>query len=442
MSGILSRLAAFQGITIDGIEPPPQVTKRTPGPSAVAAGGSSRYVDDRPIEEVEEVITSEPKELIKDLNGGSGQEGGTGGEQVVTKKYKIIGNPPNYYVVEGDDGTYPSEAAAQSDADRLNQDWLDSQQEEDTGQTSGPPQPPPPPPMPGPVSEIEGDPVEQFNAREYAQLNYSWLGDELIDSFLEEFNSNGGDDEEALRVIRTTQAYRDKFPGIFRDDNTTLRIESDTPELDYIKIKEDYTNLLQDYNLNPEYFNDQIETLFRNDVSARTFETRLNVAYTTLFPQFDAVKQYYVNNYPNVFPTTEDLSDEAIFASFISEDVSADIINQRVKVSQIGGAFLEQDFAISQEQAQRLVSAGLSGEGAQRVAARAESQLPRLQRLARRFTGREDIFGLSEFIESEVFGEGVADQVRARLEAEAETAFTREGGAAVTQAGVTGLVEQ
>ena len=166
------------------------------------------------------------------------------------------------------------------------------------------------------------------------------------------------------------------------------------------------------------------------------------MAYNTLFPQFDAVKAYYVDNYPNIFPTTEDITDEAIFASFISEDVSADIINQRVNVSQIGGAFREQDFAISTEQAQRLVSAGVTGVGAQKIAARAETQLPRLQRLARRFTGREDIFGLSEFIESEVFGEGVADQVRERLEAEQATAFTRAEGAAATQAGITGLVEQ
>ena len=68
--------------------------------------------------------------------------------------------------------------------------------------------------------------------------------------------------------------------------------------------------------------------------------------------------------------------------------------------------------------------------------------MPRLQRLASRFTGREDIFGLSEFIESEVFGDGVADQVRARLEGEQATVFTQEGGAAATQAGITGLVEQ
>jgi hypothetical protein len=309
-------------------------------------------------------------------------------------------------------------------------------EEQDLGPSDpGVPDPPPPAPVPG-------DPQEQFNAREFAQANYSYLGEELLETFIGEYNANGGDVDEALRTMRGTQAYKDKFPGIFREDGTTLRFTTETPELDYIKMKEDYFNALEDYNLNPNYFEDKITDLFDNDVSPETFATRLDTAYTSLFNQFDAVKQYYVENYPGQFPTTDDISDEAIFASFISEDVSADIISQRVKVSQIGGAFKEEDFAVSAQQAQRLVSAGLSGTGAQQLAARAETQLPRLQRLARRFTGREDIFGLSEFIESEVFGEGVAQQVRERLEAEQATVFTREGGAAVTQAGVTGLVEQ
>ena len=295
----------------------------------------------------------------------------------------------------------------------------------------------PPPPAP-----VTGEPQEQFNAREFAQANYSYLGEELLETFIGEYNSNGGDVDEALRTMRGTQAYKDKFPGIFREDGTTLRFTTETPELDYIKMKEDYFNALEDYNLNPNYFEDKITQLFDNDVDPQTFATRLDTAYTSLFNQFDAVKQYYVENYPGQFPTTDDISDEAIFASFISEDVSADIISQRVKVSQIGGAFKEEEFAVSAQQAQRLVSAGLSSTGAQQIAQRAEASLPRLQRLARRFTGREDIFGLSEFIESEVFGEGVAAQVRERLEAEQATAFTREGGAAQTQAGVTGLVEQ
>mgnify|MGYP003131777345 CR=1 FL=1 len=295
---------------------------------------------------------------------------------------------------------------------------------------------------PPPVTTVPGDPVQQFNAREFAQTNYGFLGEELIEVFLSEYNSNGGDVDESLRAMRGTQIYKDKFPGIFREDGTTLRFSTETPELDYIKMKEDYFNALEDYNLNPTYFEDKVTQLFENDVDPRTFTNRLETAYGSLFNQFDAVKSYYVENYPGTFPSTDDISDEAIFASFISEDISADIIAQRISVSQIGGAFKEEDFAVSAAQAQRLVSAGLSGTGAQQIAQRAEARLPRLQRLARRFTGRDDIFGLSEFIESEVFGEGVAAQVRERLEAEQQTAFSRESGAVQTDVGVTGLVEQ
>ena len=294
----------------------------------------------------------------------------------------------------------------------------------------------------GEVAPVPGDPVEKFNVKEFAQANYGFLGQELLDLFIDEYNVNGGDADEALRGMRTTQAYKDRFPGIFRDDGTTLRIESNTPELDYIKIKEDYRTYLEDYNLNPDYFENQMTELFTNDVDPSTFANRLDTAYTSLFTQFDAVKQYYVQNYPGIFPSTDDLTDEAIFASFISEDISSDIIEQRVKVSQKGGAFGEEDLTISADQAQRLVSAGLSGTGAQQIAQRAEARLPRLQRLAKRFTGREDIFGLSEFIESEVFGEGTAAQLEERLESEQASVFTRAEGAAATQAGVTGLVEQ
>ena len=430
--------------TIEGGEPiVPQTT--TPGPSAVAAGGSSRYVDDRPIEEAEEVVSrfdpnADDKFLGDDLGNDEDETpGGTGGGEVVTTKYKIVGNPPNYTVVEGEDGTYSSQGAAQADADRLNQEWRDKQTQ-DPGGEEGPPTPPPPgqPPM---VQE-PGDEQEAFDARSWAQESYPWLKGQLLETFLDVYDTNGGDVQDALRNLRSTEDYKNEFQGIFRDDGKTLRFEGDQPELQYIKMKEDFSGLLEQYNLNPSYFDDKITQLFENDVDPTKFERRLSVAYNTLFPQFDAVKQYYVQNYPAVFPTTEDITDEAIFASFIDEDVSADIISQRINVSQIGGAFQEQDFAISKEQAQRLVSAGLTGTGAQQLAQRAEASLGRLQRISQRFTGREDIFGLSEFIESEVFGEGVSQRLRERLEAEQATVFTGEGGAAATQEGLTGLVEQ
>lgn len=445
---ILARLARLQGITIDGIEPPrttPRTTQtqdRTPVRNIVSAPVFD-FAPDQTTEEVVEAsagaaeaegIISQPPDEIVPPSEPPGEPSGGDEPPVENEQEVFVSNQVTIYkngaVSTAQGNRRPGET--QSELERMLADgWS----------TTKPFEGPQPPQIPG-TTTVPGEPVEEFDAKAFAQTNYPWLGDELIDTFLQEFNTNGGDEDEALRVLRTTQAYRDKFPGIFRDDNTTLRIEGDTPELDYIKIKEDYSNLLSDYNLNPEYFEGQIETLFRNDVAPRVFEQRLNTAYNSLFNQFDAVKQYYVSNYPSVFPTTEDITDEAIFASFISEDISADIINKRIQVSQIGGAFQEQDFAISTEQAQRLISAGVTGQGAQQLAARAEVQLPRLQRLAQRFTGREDIFGLSEFIESEVFGSGVAEQVRQRLEAEQQTVFTREGGAAATQAGLTGLIEQ
>ena len=436
---ILGRILRLNPM-IDGVIAPPT---RTPTPKPETTGPDIINIQDEN-RMIEEFLANRDEDEGEDLiiNAGPPDPGDNQGNQGNQSNQGNQGNQGDQGD-QGDDTTVADETFAENGrliVYRVTRDSEGNIVSKIFQYDLGPDREPTPDPDPPP--EAPGDPGEQFNAREFAKANYSFLGDELIEFFIDEYNANGGDVDEALRTMRGTQAYKDKFPGIFREDGTTLRFTTDTPELDYIKMKEDYFNALEDYNLNPSYFEDKITQLFENDVNPATFINRLETAYTSLFNQFDAVKQYYVENYPGQFPTTDDISDEAIFASFISEDVSADIISQRVKVSQIGGAFKEEDFSISAEQAQRLVSAGLSGTGAQQIAARAEARLPRLQRLARRFTGREDIFGLSEFIESEVFGEGVAEQVRERLEAEQATAFTREGGAAQTQAGVTGLVEQ
>ncbi len=418
---------------------------RQTGPSAVAAGPAT-MANDRPSEvEVEAIADRYVAEQeaatqgdynFKDLSINSGPATDKSGDDetdpVVTGGGKLENMPPSDETVIENGRLLVYTIVRDSEGNIVSRTFKSDLGPSGGGGSGGG----------GEVAPVPGDPVEKFNVKEFAQANYGFLGQELLDLFIDEYNVNGGDADEALRGMRTTQAYKDKFPGIFREDGTTLRIESNTPELDYIKIKEDYRTYLEDYNLNPDYFENQMTDLFTNDVDPSTFANRLETAYTSLFTQFDAVKQYYVQNYPGIFPSTDDLTDEAIFASFISEDISSDIIEQRVKVSQIGGAFGEEDLTISADQAQRLVSAGLSGTGAQQIAQRAEARLPRLQRLAKRFTGREDIFGLSEFIESEVFGEGTAAQLEERLESEQASVFTRAEGAAATQAGVTGLIEQ
>ena len=416
-----------------------ETPRRTNQPVArPAGGGDPRYRDDRPPEEVRTNPNME-NDIGDDVGAEDNNQGGSG------------------VVDDGGDDTSGSYDVWDADGNLVGSFNLETYWQKigeglfgykRTPRTGSDPEIQPPSPGSGnplpsaPTFNVaSGDPVEKFDIREYAELNYSWMNEELMNNFLEIYNSNGGEADDAIRELRTTQAYKDEFPGIFRDDGKTLRLEGPTPELDYITNVEAYKNYLADYNLNPDFFENKIVQLFENDVAPRELQERLDTAYTLLFPQFDAVKRYYVENYPNVAQTTDDISNEAIFASFLDEDISRDIIERRITVSQIGGAFGEQDVDITLSQAQRLISAGVSSTLAQQLAARAETQIPRLQRLARKYRGNENIFGTSEFLEAEVFADSEAQRLQEQLEAEEESLFSATGGSAIGETGVIGLEE-
>ena len=415
-----------------------ETPRRTNQPVArPAGGGDPRYRDDRPPEEVRTNpnmendigdIASERAKNEEESFLPEGDESSAGSYDVWDADGNLVGsfNLETYWQKIGE-GLFGYKRTPRTGSDPEIQ----------------PPSPGSGDPLPSaPTFNVaSGDPVEKFDIREYAELNYSWMNEELMNNFLEIYNSNGGEADDAIRELRTTQAYKDEFPGIFRDDGKTLRLEGQTPELDYITNVEAYKNYLADYNLNPDFFENKIVQLFENDVAPRELQERLDTAYTLLFPQFDAVKRYYVENYPNVAQTTDDISNEAIFASFLDEDISRDIIERRITVSQIGGAFGEQDVDITLSQAQRLISAGVSSTLAQQLAARAETQIPRLQRLARKYRGNENIFGTSEFLEAEVFADSEAQRLQEQLEAEEESLFSATGGSAIGETGVIGLEE-
>lgn len=297
------------------------------------------------------------------------------------------------------------------------------------------------PPTPPVFDSVQGDPVEKFDIEEYARLNYTWMDEEILGTFLDIYNSNGGEADDAMRELRTTESYKKEFPGIFRDDGKTLRLEGATPELDYITNVEAYKNYFADYNLNPDLFENKIIELFEKDVAPRELQERLDTAYNLLFSQFDSVKKFYVQNYPNVATSEDQISNEAIFASFINEDISRDIIENRINISQIGGAFGERDVDVTLSQAQRLISAGVNSRLAQQLAAKAETNLPRLQRLAQKYRADRNIFGTSEFLDSEVFAEGEARRLQDQLESEEKSIFSATGNTAITDVGVTGLEE-
>ena len=297
------------------------------------------------------------------------------------------------------------------------------------------------PPAAPQLDEDLGDPVEKFDIEEYARLNYTWMDEELLQTFLSIYNTNGGEADDAIRELRTTKKYKEEFPGIFREDGKTLRLEGATPELQYLTNVEAYRSYFADYNLNPDLFENKIVQLFENDVAPKEVEERLATAYNLLFPQFDAVKTFYVQNYPNVATSEDQITDEAIFASFINEDISKDIIENRVKISQIGGAFAERGIDVTLSQSQRLINAGVNSQLAQQLAAKAETNLPRLRRLAAKYRESQAVFGTSEFLEAEVFADSEAAFLKEQLEAEEEATFSATGTTAISDTGVTGLQE-
>ena len=310
--------------------------------------------------------------------------------------------------------------------------------EEDIGPADDGRSDPPPAPQ---LTEQVGDPVEKFNIEEYARLNYTWMDEELLQTFISIYNTNGGEADDAIRELRTTEKYKEEFPGIFREDGKTIRLEGATPELQYLTNVEAYRSYFADYNLNPDLFENKIVQLFEQDVAPKEVEERLSTAYSLLFPQFDAVKTFYVQNYPNVATSEDQITDEAIFASFINEDISKDIIENRVKISQIGGAFAERGVDVTLSQSQRLINAGVNSQLAQQLAAKAETNLPRLRRLAAKYRESQAVFGTSEFLEAEVFADSEAAFLKQQLEAEEEATFSATGTTAISDTGVTGLQE-
>ena len=351
-----------------------------------------------------------------DDDDGPGGPGGPGGPVTITSIRQYVSNGRRMRLTIYSDGTSVEEDLGPAD----------------TGGS---------PPAAPQLGENVGDPVEKFDIEEYARLNYTWMDEELLQTFLSIYNTNGGEADDAIRELRTTEKYKEEFPGIFREDGKTIRLEGATPELQYLTNVEAYRSYFADYNLNPDLFENKIVQLFKNDVAPKEVEERLSTAYNLLFPQFDAVKTFYVQNYPNVATTEDDITDEAIFASFINEDISKDIIENRVKISQIGGSFAERGVDVTLSQAQRLINAGVNSQLAQQLAAKAETNLPRLRRLAAKYRESQAVFGTSEFLEAEVFGDSEAAFLRQQLEAEEEATFSATGTTAISDSGVTGLQE-
>jgi len=274
-----------------------------------------------------------------------------------------------------------------------------------------------------------------------------WLPESLVQIYADSFAETQNADI-AIAEVRKSEEYDQVFPKNKRDDGT-VRLS----EQDYAAVKESYGLTIEDYGLNPEFFQGTFADLIEVGVSPNEFRARVEAARSGIVENVPAVKEYYRTNFGM------DLNDNQIFASIIDPAVGEAIIEGRITQAQIGGEAQARGFQLSTEEVQALERAGLTQSQARQLFAAAEAEVPRLANLTRRFDqveevqiGTEDMtpeglvkrpgYDIEEFIQAQVFGSAEEKERIRRLEAEEESLFTPITGAARRGRRVQGLVQE
>jgi len=152
---------------------------------------------------------------------------------------------------------------------------------------------------------------------------YPYYPSNLLDLLISSWTETGSIDI-ALATVRQSDAFEQSFPGIKREDGS-LRMK----EIQYLELKDDMKDQLRNYNLNPDIFADEIVEAIAGDVDKEEFAGRLAFGYNELLNNKDIVKRIYMDEF------NMDLTDEALFAMFISPDISQAVLENQILTSQI-----------------------------------------------------------------------------------------------------------
>ena len=256
---------------------------------------------------------------------------------------------------------------------------------------------------------------------------YPYYPKNLIQKILDVWTDTG-EISIALSEARASDDFEKSFPGIKRPDGS-LRMT----EIEYLETKDYMQDALRTYNLNPGVFEQEVATAISGDVSAREFEGRLQFAYNQLFDNIPQVKEIYMQQ------NGIDLSDEAIFAMFLSPELSESVLQNQILVSQISAEAEVAGLDIGITTAQQFVQSGLDQQRTRQIFGDVAAATPGIQFSAAaqgvNITDEEIATGLAGLSPEEL---SVIRGISTRAESESAVAT----GATQTQTGeVTGLLE-
>ena len=260
-----------------------------------------------------------------------------------------------------------------------------------------------------------------------AQALFPYFPGNILNIILDSWVDSGSIDL-AIAQGRASEDYAKTFPGIKREDGS-LRMT----EIQYLEVKDAMADSLRNYNLNPDIFQNEIIDAIQGDVDIQEFQGRLQFGYEQLISNRDVVLEVYKAEYGM------DLTEEALFAMFISPDIATAVLENQILVSQILAEAEVADITLGKSTVQDFISAGISQEQA-RGLFRETEQLSGLTGVAAQ---------MGQDLSEEDIASGLAglspEQLGLIKSAEARSASQSavQAGAATTQAGqVTGLVEE
>lgn len=260
-----------------------------------------------------------------------------------------------------------------------------------------------------------------------AQALFPYFPGNILNIILNSWVDSGSIDL-AIAQGRASEDYAKTFPGIKREDGS-LRMT----EIQYLEVKDAMKDSLRNYNLNPDIFQNEIIDAIQGDVDIQEFQGRLQFGYEQLINNRDVVLEVYRAEYGM------DLTEEALFAMFISPDIATSVLENQILVSQILAEAEVADITLGKSTVQDFISAGISQEQA-RGLFRETEQLSGLTGVAAQMgqdLSEEDIAsGLAGLSPEQL---GLIKSAEARSASQSSV----QAGAATTQAGqVTGLIEE
>ena len=217
----------------------------------------------------------------------------------------------------------------------------------------------------------EADEEYTLTSRDIKNI-YPWMTDGLVSILID---GEGGYVETgridiALANMRASETYAKTFPGIKRKDDTLRMTESE-----YFETVDVMKDALRGYNLNPEVFNEDITNAIAGDVSAKEFVSRLEYGYSNIVNNIPAVKDVYFREYGL------DLTDEALFAMFISPNIAESVLQNQILVSSIIAEAEAAGSSLTKTGALAFAQAGITQQGAREVFGQV-AQLQGLQNIA------------------------------------------------------------